>query len=668
MSYETTDFIIPKVKIEDSEYTLDIETAYTDKSETSVYAYIICLCNINNTKERYTFSYEEGDNCQPMIKCLNFIYKKLPHKNIKIYIHNAKFDFSYIRDVNYHTFNIKSIDEINKFDTLKDFGIITENQTKNGIFYRADVRFIKAIKHSKNKKTDKIRVKPVYYKTVSFIDSLKMIPLSLDKILKEIVVDMRKGKLKDGYLWNEYFPYIVTDEKKEYCMTDVVGLSEAIKIVRELGICKNTLSASAFYIWKINRYKNVPDIEKAFREEFPVINKLKVLNGFDLRDNLKLAYVGGYTQLKKGLENVDLKVLGYSFDVNSLYPYIMKSRLLPYGAPVFVNYYEKDYIIDKKTGEKHECLIYIFYANDVRLKDNKFPTVKSRSGKDLYCEVVNGWQCLAKPDFERFLKNYDVDFNYNVEYITTIGFKGKYGIFDDYVDFWQKVKQENKGKNSCLYTLAKLFSNSLYGKWGQDNTESFYHTPCDRENFTKVINYTLNDEKATPINTDDIYLPLAVFITAYAREVLFNVIDTHYEDFLYCDTDSVYLTTNKVNFEVDSKKLGAWDNEHEFDRFKGLGPKKYMIHCTDNIDINGKTADTNIVKCAGLNDEQKEKLSFDNFTYGILKDKNGEPILIKRSRITKGGIKIYTSPIHMTNKTVKVRTVLNYQDNDCLYI
>ena len=29
----------------------------------------------------------------------------------------------------------------------------------------------------------------------------------------------------------------------------------------------------------------------------------------------------------------------------------------------FVNYYEKDYIIDKKTGEKHECLIYIFYAN-----------------------------------------------------------------------------------------------------------------------------------------------------------------------------------------------------------------------------------------------------------------------------------------------------------------
>lgn len=655
-------FEIPKYEIQDNEYVFDCETSNKDENKTSVYAYLICMRNINNINERKAFYYEDGDTEEPILKFWNYICE-LPHKNITFYAHNSKFDFSYLRDFLYGI-GVKSIDEVNKFDTLKDIGIIKEKTTRTGIFYSADVILIDKVnekKSGKNKGAKNIS----YKKKITFIDTAKMLPMSLKKIGQKILGDTEYQKEEIEHTWTQYFPYKVNEKELHYCYRDVDVLAEALKVVRENGMVKNTLSASAFYLWKLNRYgldeKGNLNNNK-FREEFPVIPLNFELYGTNVRDMLKFSYAGGYTRVFHNIEEKTINALGNSYDVNSLYPYVMKNKLLPYGSPVFVKRYVKDYVIDKKSGDKYECLFYLFYANNIQVKSNSFPTVKSRGHKDsLYDEVLNGWYCLTKMDYDRMLKNYEVNLDYNIEYITTLAFKGKHGIFDDYLNYWQEQKQMNKNINEALYQISKLFNNTLYGKFGQNNEECFYHVPCDRENHIKIPNYTYNDKMDIPRDKDDIYLPLASFITSYAREVLFDAIENNFDKVLYCDTDSMYMIGEAEGIELDSKELGKWDNEHRFIKFKALGPKKYIYQCDDS-EINGDDKGKTVCKITGLGSEEKKKISFSNFNYGILKDTNGNKIMINRSRITKGGIKIYSSPIKMVKKSLTERCLGEIMD------
>lgn len=649
-------FKVPECKIEDNEYVFDIETAYTDETEKEVYAYLICFRNINDINDRKEFSYKPGDYKQPMFKFLDYIFS-LPHKTVIIYAHNCKFDFSYVRDYLY-SIGIKSIDDVNNFDSLKNIGVIKEKTTRTGIFYSAEVNLIDKVvirQKGKNKGQKKVTIN----KSIKFIDTYKLVPMTLKKIGEKILGNTEYQKEELEHTWKQYFPYKVNEKELHYCFRDVDVLAEAMKFLRKNGMVKNTLSASAFYLWKLNRYGLTEKggiNEEEFRKEFPVIPLNFEIHSVNLRDMLKFAYAGGYTRVFHNIEEKQINQIGNSYDVNSLYPFVMHDKLLPYGKPIFVNRYAKEYVIDKKTNEKYECLFYMFYANQITLKTNSFPTIKSRTHKDsLYDEILNGWYCLTKMDFDRMVKNYNVDFNYNIEYITTLAFKGKYGIFDDYLNYWQDMKQSNKGINEALYQVSKLFCNTLYGKFGQNNQDCFYHVPCDRENHTKIKNYTYNDLEDKPFDPEDIYLPLACFITSYAREVLFNAIEVNLDKMLYCDTDSMYMIGKAIGIKLDSKKLGYWDNEHEFKSFKALGPKKYIYECTDNKKVNGDDTGKIMCKITGLGNEEKEKISFNNFKYGVLKDSKGKDILIKRSRITKGGIKIYTSPIKMVKKSLVER-------------
>lgn len=651
-------FKVPECVIDDNEYVFDNETAYADEQENEVYSYLICMRNINNSNDRKEFSYKEGDTKHPIFKFLYYVFS-LPHKTVKIYAHNCKFDFSYVREALY-SIGIKSIDEVNNFDSLKDVGIIREKTTRTGIFYSAEVSLIKKVV-CRNSGKQKGKKTVTVDKRIIFIDTHKMLPMSLKNIGEKILGDTEYQKEELEHTWKQYFPYKVNEKELHYCYRDVDVLAEALKFIRKNGMVKNTLSASAFYLWKLNRYglddkSNLN--EKGFREEFPVIPLNFNVHGTNLRDMLKFAYAGGYTKVFHNIEEKQINAKGNSYDVNSLYPYTMHDKLLPYGSPIFSNKYIKDYVIDKKSGERYECLFYMFYANNIELKENSFPTIKSRTHKDsLYDEELNGWYCLTKMDFDRMVKNYNVDFDYNIEYITTVAFKGKYGIFNDYLEYWQDMKQSNKNINEALYQVAKLFCNTLYGKFGQNNEECFYHVPCDRENHTKIKNYTYNDTEDKPLDPEDIYLPIACFITSYAREVLFNAIEMNLDRMLYCDTDSMYMIGKAVGIKLDSRKLGYWDNEHEFECFKALSPKKYIYKCTDNSEVNKKDTNKTVCKITGLGADEKKKISFSNFKYGILKDNEGNEILIKRSRITKGGIKIYTSPIKMVKKSLVDRSL-----------
>lgn len=154
-----------------------------------------------------------------------------------------------------------------------------------------------------------------------------------------------------------------------------------------------------------------------------------------------------------------------------------------------------------------------------------------------------------------------------------------------------------------------------YGKFGTN--------PYGRK---KVI--TLNDEnnelefKITPKEKlGNYYVPMATFITAYARcdiirssqKVRDYTLEKYHEDgYVYSDTDSIHaFLVNEDDikniFEIDSYKLGAWDLESKFTRAKFIRQKCYI----EEIDGNLKTT------IAGLPKNMGKYVNFDNFKEGF---------------------------------------------------
>ena len=155
---------------------------------------------------------------------------------------------------------------------------------------------------------------------------------------------------------------------------------------------------------------------------------------------------------------------GVVLDVNSLYPSVMRNHknLLPYGEPVFFK------------GKYQEDKIYPIYVQSItcsfKIKKDHIPTIQLKDKHykwsflpNEYIESSNGEiinLVLTNIDLKLFFEQYDV---YDLEYINGYKFKGFTGIFDDYIDYWIKIKNEaTLSGNKGMRTLAKLMLNSLY--------------------------------------------------------------------------------------------------------------------------------------------------------------------------------------------------------------
>ena len=97
---------------------------------------------------------------------------------------------------------------------------------------------------------------------------------------------------------------------------------------------------------------------------------------------------------------------------------------------------------------------------------------------------------------------------------------------------------------------------------------------------------------------DNIYLPIATFITSWAKKYLVDNINHNRDKFLYCDTDSLHVFGELKDIKglnIDSKQYGAWKHELTFDDFKYLGAKRYA-----EKEIGSEHWD---IKCCGLTNE-----------------------------------------------------------------
>lgn len=494
----------------------------------------------------------------------------LQDKNSVCYFHNLKFDGEFILYWLFtHGYRYSDSRKDKTFTTLI---------TDDGLFYSIEVVFHRG----KSRRYDK----------VVFYDSLKKLPFKVATIAKAFELPMAKGSI--DYKAHRPKGYQLTEEEKEYIITDCKIVAEALKIQMEQGLKRMTNASDA-----LNGYKGIVG-KSWFERYFPVLP-------VELDKNIRRAYKGGFTHLMARFRGVR-GLQGKQFDVNSLYPWVMYTKLLPYGYPkYFEGFPEPDekhplYIIHLKcTFElKPDHIPTIQLKNNRRFRETEYLTTsRVKMGKHWDDEPVEMW--LTNVDYELMMDHYEVEFFPfdDGHYYDGYRFKGMVGLFKEYIDYWMHIKETTTG---ALRQLAKLMLNSLYGKFAT-NPRAVKKIPyLDPD--TGTVHYKCDD----PEERDPVYTAMGCFITAYAREKTIRSAQANYDRFIYADTDSLKLTgyEDAVGLEVHDTHLGAWKDEGNFTDSKWIRAKTYMVT------VDGKTK----VTCAGMPDNVKEQVTYDNFKSG----------------------------------------------------
>lgn len=536
----------------------DFETT-TDPNDLPVRVWAACAVEIGTLDTLFL-----GNNIDDFMRFL------MPFNSV-CYFHNEKFDGEFVLSwlfANGFTYSPTPLP--------RTFSCTI---TDNGIWYALTVIFAK-----ENKK----------YRKVTFYDSLKKLPFKVSTIAKAF--ELHDEKLTIDYDAPRPVGHVLTEEERAYIVADCRIVAEALTIQLGKGLTKMTNAGDAMAGYKAIMGK------QQFEHTFPVLP-------IDLDTDIRRAYKGGYVYLKPEHKN-RRGLKGITLDVNSLYPWTMYDCLLPYGYPM---YFE---------GKPEENDAYPLYIVRIKcafdLKPGHLPTIQLKNNPSYmeteYITTTDGEiveMTLTSVDLALFLDHYIPS---SMDYVNGWRFKGKRGLFKDYIDYWMNIKETTTG---AMRQLAKLMLNSLYGRFAM-NPRAYNKYPINDNGVVKYVMWTEDNAKKypwipEPELRDPVYTAMGAFITAYARNKTIRAGQAVYDRFIYADTDSLHLIGTEIpdGLEVHPSHLGAWKNEGEFVDSKFIRAKTYM----ETVDNGDGTTHTKVT-CAGMPDNVKALVTYDNFHEG----------------------------------------------------
>lgn len=282
--------------------------------------------------------------------------------------------------------------------------------------------------------------------------------------------------------------------------------------------------------------------------------------GFPFDEEFRPFYFGGRVEFfERGILSGDFKV----FDVNSMYPYVMREFEHPHGN-VFV------------SGKK-------------RLPDSGpyFAHIRARSNGALPVRTKDGLSFPASNHPETFAAT-----GHEIEAGKRLGLLKDIEVlqvhrwassqtFSEFVDTHYQARLEAKASGDKLKDLfSKLMLNSSYGKFAM-NPRNFHEYKIvwghkhPGEGWALYMDY---DEFAiwrSPAPQDRFNnVAVAASITGAARSVLMDGL-ANAQRTVYCDTDSIIC--EHLDCEQDATALGAWKLEAQADQAAIAGKKLYAL-------------------------------------------------------------------------------------------
>ena len=489
-------------------------------------------------------------------------------KYCKVYIHNLPFEF-------FHTFRIlgKEKDEKTK--------IVIDNLDKNLITLdtRTPIQF--SLYNEKIIFNDSYQLSNKSLKTTS--DGL-LRKVSKQKPIDYSIIRLPETPLTDDeLLYNAYDVYCVN----EY-IYEMLENNPDTKYIRDIpmtstGFVRNKLknNVGCYTAYK----KRTPD-----QQEYYNVLKWCNLSSYEQLEIFRKTFSGGFTHA--GLYNVGkIHEDVYHFDFTSSYPTALLTEKYPVTS--FYNAFEKRNddvvptlytqrffevgtpnniikgILFKTSVEKlrelnigflcqvelhdvelkdsvNECIISISHA-DISDDDSKseyfenLKTAKKYNGRVHTIKKITLW--LTDVDFYEIKKFYNIKktrlIRCQIAQFDYLPF-----IFKKTILTFYKQKTVLKDTDNVFeYQYYKAMLNSLYGMCVTDPIKPNYEISKDQ--LEKHL--LTDDKKKEAIDSKDktidqyIYYPWGVWCTAYARKNLYSAILECGDDYLYADTDSVFV-------------------------------------------------------------------------------------------------------------------------------
>jgi hypothetical protein len=329
-------------------------------------------------------------------------------------------------------------------------------------------------------------------------------------------------------------------------------------------------------------------------------------------------------------------------DVCSLYPYVCAFCELPFGIPQYIPGYQ----IDSNRLFHHDSSVKYWGYIRARIQPNAHCLLgllpqRNEDGR-LVFSVEEQDGCWGLNEMELAVSQGYVILEV-YEIIHWEPSQRSNEMFRGYVNYFLRMKQQAEGwkklggsdnmtdeeqlqlierlyvsngyigridrtkvmKNPTKRALAKLFLNSLWGKFAQKpkakkqgiiyNAEQFVALWSDksirkesiifRETGTGIFKYECQLETYSTRENAKGNIFLAAKVTEHARCILHSqMLRIGPERVLYCDTDSIIFKWPKEGVDLTGIGLGKWTDEHpneEIVEFLALAPKFYMLVYAD---------------------------------------------------------------------------------------
>jgi hypothetical protein len=375
------------------------------------------------------------------------------------------------------------------------------------------------------------------------------------------------------------------------------------------------------------------------------------------------SFYGGRTNCTKFYAEVEQDSRIYYVDVCSLYPYVCKYRPYPRGHPIVIrekfNYEANAYfgvmacklIPPKKLyhpvipAKINNRLMFPLCRTCAEKKSQDGDCFHSDNDRALYGEWNTPEVYQAMSQGYRLEKIYSV-----IHYTEKFEYKDELqsGLFGAYVNKWLKLKAESSGfpanvkteeekkayvqaykqdegvtlelekikENVGMRSLAKLFLNSLWGRFGLNMEKSKCEFVREPSYFHDImVDGTLDIELFKPLgeNKNVIFVAykekeefrpvnlkgnpiIASFVAMWGRLELLQELTKLDKRVLYFDTDSIIFTHKHGEYKPKmGSKLGEWgdeilsqfkDDSVYIQKYSSMGPKAYSLVLSNGIEIN----------------------------------------------------------------------------------
>ena len=567
--------------------SMDTETT-TLRDEKLSYTYIIAVSvGLITDKEPYNYYMKTWYDFK------NFLDSGLfdPTKTYVIYVHNLSFEFEFMRSYIH-------------FDT---------------VFCRDSHKIMKCT-----------------YKNFEFRCSLFLSNCKLETLAKNENLPVKKLVGDLDYTKIRHTSTYLTDKELQYIKNDILCVWYYIqKKLKQYGNYKELPLTSTGEVRYIFRQKLLSD--EKIKAKIRGCVKRYSANTEHLQNKLIKAYAGAYTHGNWMYEK-DLISNVSCIDIASSYPYQMSARKFPTNWTKLTDDLTLDEIKSYINDGYAVLADVIVIGMQAKTYHSIFSKHKCTVSED--CITDNGRirkcaKCimtLTDIDIELLDNFYEGAFYFTDVYISKKEYLPR-EIVEIILDlFKQKTALKGIKEQKENYNRLKAFINGIYGTTVFDVTQDEIEFDYETEKYNPKPKSFDDFEKYIKNKNTYLWYSIGVWVTAYARKQLLDLVYCMNTDALYSDTDSIkFLNGNKYTeliqqtntdiikeFETAMKYhgftsdaytfktsegkqmyMGVFEYETPYRNFKYLGAKAYLSESEETDDFEYYTDDskTETIKC-----------------------------------------------------------------------